>query len=90
VWLEREEGYFLGALAINFIIAEFVPVLGALAVILGTWPNPPWGILQILLPILMGVFPVLLLPFARMLWLALDWTVRPPSRERRLDHPRPG
>jgi uncharacterized protein (DUF983 family) len=88
-WLEREEGYFVGALAINLIIGEFVPVFGALAVIIVTWPNPPWRVLQVAVPLLMGLFPILLFPFARMLWLALDWTFRPPSRERALDHPRP-
>ena len=90
VWLEREEGYFLGAMAINLIIGELVPVFGAVAVVIATWPNPPWTVLQIAVPILMGLFPVLLFPFSRMLWLALDWTFRPPTRDSRLDHPRPG
>lgn len=90
VWLEREEGYFLGAMAINLVIGEFVPVVGAVSVVVVTWPNPPWPVLQIAVPVLMGLFPVLLFPFSRMLWLALDWTFRPPSRDSRLDHPRPG
>ena len=89
-WLEREEGYFLGAMALNLVIGEFVPVFGAVAIIIATWPTPPWPILQVAMPLVMGLFPVLLFPLARMLWLALDWTFRPPSRERRLDHPRPG
>ncbi|HEY0581226.1 MAG TPA: DUF983 domain-containing protein [Chloroflexota bacterium] len=90
VWLEREEGYFLGAMAVNLIIGEFVPVFGAVAIVISTWPNPPWQFLQIGVPILMGVFPIVLFPFSRMLWLALDWTFRPPTRDSRLDHPRPG
>jgi uncharacterized protein (DUF983 family) len=89
VWLEREEGYFLGAMAVNFIISEFVPVIGAAAVVILTWPTPPWRLLQIAVPVAMGLFPVLLFPWSRMLWLALDWTFRPPSRDSRLDHPRP-
>ena len=90
VWLEREEGYFLGAMAINLVIAEFVPLFGAVALVIGTWPNPPWNLLQIAVPVLMGLFPVVLFPFSRMLWLALDWTFRPPTRDSRLDHPAPG
>jgi hypothetical protein len=38
----------------------------------------------------MGLLPLVLFPFSRGLWLALDWTFRPPSTERRPDHPRPG
>src|SRR5579864_2417791 len=90
VWLEREEGYFVGAMAVNIIIGEFLPVIGAVVVIVLTWPNPPWNALQIAVPVAMGVFPVVLFPFSRTLWLALDWTFRPPSRDNRLDHPRPG
>lgn len=90
VWLEREEGYFLGAMAINLIVAELIPVIGAVIYVISTWPNPPWQVLQIAVPVLMGLFPIVLFPFSRMLWLALDWTFRPPTRDSRLDHPRPG
>ena len=89
VWLEREEGYFVGAMALNIVVGEFLPVIGAVAAIVLTWPNPPWHILQIAVPLAMGLCPVLLFPFSRTLWLALDWTFRPPTRDNRLDHPRP-
>src|SRR5947209_10969827 len=39
VWLEREEGYFVGAMALNIVIGEFLPVVAAVAVIVTTWPN---------------------------------------------------
>jgi uncharacterized protein (DUF983 family) len=90
VWLEREEGYFLGAMALNLIIAEFIPVIAAVVVLLKTWPDPPWLLLQIGVPLGMGLLPIALFPFSRGLWLALDWTFRPPSTERQPDHPRPG
>ena len=89
VWLEREEGYFVGAMAVNIIIGEFLPVMGAIVALVITWPYPPWQVLQIAVPVAMGLCPVLLFPFSRTLWLALDWTFRPPSRDNRLDHPRP-
>jgi uncharacterized protein (DUF983 family) len=90
VWLEREEGYFVGAMALNIVIAEFLPFGAAVVIILLAWPNPPWKMLQIAVPVAMGVTPVVLFPFSRMVWLALDWTFRPPSRDNRPDHPRPG
>jgi uncharacterized protein (DUF983 family) len=90
VWLEREEGYFVGAMAINIVLGEFLPVIGAVVAIVLTWPNPPWHVLQIVVPVSMGLCPLVLFPFSRTLWLALDWTFRPPSRDNRLDHPRPG
>jgi uncharacterized protein (DUF983 family) len=89
VWLEREEGYFVGAMAINIVVGEFLPFFGAIAVLVLTWPNPPWRTLQIAVPVAMGLCPVVLFPFSRTLWLALDWTFRPPTRDNRLDHPRP-
>jgi uncharacterized protein (DUF983 family) len=89
VWLEREEGYFLGAMALNLIVAELVPVTAAVLLIIWTWPDPPWRVLQWAMPLTMGLFPIVLFPFSRMLWLALDWTFRPPSRDSRPDHPRP-
>jgi uncharacterized protein (DUF983 family) len=90
VWLEREEGYFLGAMALNLIVAEFLPFGLAAAIVLLTWPQPPWRALQVGVPLAMALFPVLLFPVSRGLWLALDWTFRPPSRESEPDHPRPG
>ena len=90
VWLEREEGYFLGAMALNLVVSELVPTLVCVALLVVTWPNPPWSFLQVAAPLAMGLMPVLFFPFARMLWLALDWTFRPPSLDRRADHPRPG
>jgi uncharacterized protein (DUF983 family) len=89
VWLEREEGYFVGAMALNIVIAEFLPFGSAVLVLFLTWPFPPWQALQIAVPVAMAVTPIVLFPFSRMLWLALDWTFRPPSRGSRLDHPRP-
>jgi uncharacterized protein (DUF983 family) len=89
VWLEREEGYFVGAMAINLVVAELLPVAAAVVVLVTTWPNPPWLGIQIGLPIGMGVLPVVLFPFSRCLWLALDWTFNPPTREPQPEQARP-
>jgi hypothetical protein len=47
-------------------------------------------VLQIGVPLGMGLLPILYFPFSRGLRLALDWTLRPPSSQREPDHPRPG
>ena len=62
----------------------------AVVLLLATWPNPPWLALEIGVPVGMGLLPVALFPFSRGLWLALDWTFNPPTRERRPEQPRPG
>jgi uncharacterized protein (DUF983 family) len=78
----REEGYFLGAYALNLIVAEFIG-LGFVLVIL----------FQLDLSLLeqeaiaVGAavaLPVLFFPFARTLWMALDLVIDPETSERRL------
>jgi hypothetical protein len=64
LYFERgEQGYYLGAVLFNLIAAELVFVLGLVAVVLLTWPHPPWdgifwgGIaVMILLPVLFFPF----------------------------------
>ncbi len=43
--LERsEEGYYLGALLLNLVVAELVSAALVLGVVFATWPAPPWGL----------------------------------------------
>ena len=37
-----EPGYYLGAVLFNLIAAELAFVVGLVAVIVLTWPHPPW------------------------------------------------
>jgi len=82
IQFEREEGYFLGAMALNLLISEFLAFGGTVVVLLLTWPNPPWLGLEVCVPIAAGLGPLLLFPFSRGLWLALDWTLHPPEVRR--------
>ncbi len=76
--LDRNEpDYFLGSYVINFVTAEFIIVLGSLAVILATWPAVPWTGLKWALILLMVPAPVFFYPFAKTLWLAIDLSLRP-------------
>ena len=40
--LEREEGYFLGAMALNLVVAELLFVVAFATTLVLTWPRPPW------------------------------------------------
>jgi hypothetical protein len=52
-----------------------------LAIIIFTWPTPPWDQLLYGAVALMLIIPALLYPFAKTLFLAFDLTFRPPTPE---------
>jgi uncharacterized protein (DUF983 family) len=70
--IEREEGYWVGAMALSIVITEllFVAFL-AVAVIL-TWPDLPVVPLIIAGVALNIVFPIVSYPTMKTLWLATD------------------
>jgi uncharacterized protein (DUF983 family) len=93
--LEREEGYFSGAMAVNLIVTEFslTAVLVAAAIaswpLVTTWPSPPLQIAWLASIVAAGVLPLLFYPFAKLLWVAFDLIFRPPtSRDFEVDIPR--
>jgi uncharacterized protein (DUF983 family) len=76
--LERGEGdHFLGSLAFNIVLSETLFIVGMLAAVYFTLPNPPWN--MILYVGLAGciMMPLLFMPLAKTLWLALDVWMRP-------------
>lgn len=72
----REDGYTLGGLWLNLLFAELVTATLFIAVLVGTWPRPPWELLKIGLPALALITPILFYPFSKTLFLALDLSVR--------------
>jgi uncharacterized protein (DUF983 family) len=72
-----ESDYFLGGYTINFVVSEILIVVGAGAGIFLSWPDVPWRLITWSLVGLMLVAPVLLYPFAKTLWLAIDLVFRP-------------
>jgi uncharacterized protein (DUF983 family) len=78
--LDREEGYFMGAMLLNIVVAEGIFVVGFAAALILTWPTPPWTLLTIGLMAAVVVFPLLLYPFSRTVYLALDLLIHPPER----------
>jgi uncharacterized protein (DUF983 family) len=87
--LEREEGYYLGAMLLNLIVAELGFVAGFAVALVLTWPNPPWRLLTIASMAAVVLFPLVLYPFSRTVWLALDLLVHPPERHEYHDAPGP-
>jgi hypothetical protein len=77
-----EPDYWLGALLFNLIAAELLFAAGVLAVLLWTWPQPPWDVLQWGgIPVLVA-FPILTYPITKLLWLTFDLIFRPPTAGR--------
>lgn len=80
--LERgERGYWLGAYFFNLMAVETVFSVWVPGFLWWTWPDPPWGLLQITTAVLMVIFPVFFFPYSKTLFLAFDLLVRPPSDE---------
>src|SRR5215217_8484043 len=71
--LQREgDGYELGSMVVNLIVAELVWAVSFVSILLWTWPNPPWMWLQWGSAVLMVALPLAFLRHARVLSLALD------------------
>ena len=80
--MERgEQGYQVGSYMFNIVAAELVFAGSFLAVLLATWPSPPWGLLFYGGMALMVLVPFAFFPFSKTLFLAFDLTFRPPTLE---------
>lgn len=78
----REEGYFLGAYAINLIVAEFLGL--GLVVAMLIWSDFSTLAMQIIAVCLAIGLPLLFFPYSRTCWIALDLVLHPPSAEPQL------
>ncbi len=88
--LEREEGYYLGAMLLTVIVGEVLFVAGFATALILTWPQPPWTLLTYGSALAVVLFPIALYPFSRTVWLALDLLVQPARREEYQDEPASG
>lgn len=78
--LHREEtDYFLGAYTIMLIAVEGMFAIGFVAVLLITWPNPPWEAIEWVGMLVLTAGVLIAYPFARTLFLAIDLIFRPVS-----------
>ena len=67
--------YWLGAYAINLVLAEGLAAVIALTMLWMTWPK--YMAAQVTGMLLAVALPILLFPFSRTLWLAWDLSFRP-------------
>ncbi len=75
----HEPGYWIGSYSINIFATEGVFAVFFVFGMVVTWPDVPWTRLLIIGLGLAVVTPFIIFPYARMLYLALDLSVRPPE-----------
>jgi hypothetical protein len=84
--LERgEEGYQVGSYMFNIVAAELAFAALFVGLIVLTWPNPPWKLLEYGGIALMVVAPLVFFPFSKTLFLAFDLVFRPAGRDELAD-----
>ena len=69
---EREEGYWVGALAVNIAGAIALWSVFFLGGMLVTWPDVPWTFLTLGGIAVMVIFPIVFYPYSKTLWFWLD------------------
>jgi uncharacterized protein (DUF983 family) len=79
VFARGESGYQLGSMALDLIIPLVSWFFLFFGILIGTWPNPPWTLLQWGSVAYMILLPLLLYPVSHTLAIALDILVRPPG-----------
>ena len=71
----RENGYFLGAMVLNVIFAEFLVM--ALMVVLLIWTDMIWWRVELIILPLAVITPILWNPYFKGFWFLLDLTMHP-------------
>lgn len=73
---EREEGFFLGAIVVSVIVTELVIVAVIAVGFALTLPDAPVGALAIGGGVLAGLTPLVIYPFSKTIWTAVDLIMR--------------
>ena len=79
--LRGDESWATGTYLFNLVVSELLLMMLLAVVVVSTWPDPPWVMLQVGSLALMVVAPILFYPFARLLFLAFDMMFRPVQPE---------
>lgn len=69
---ERTEGYWTGSMALNLVVTEVVFVAVLVLTIIGTSPEPNWGLVLGLSLASNLVVPILFFPASRLLWVTIE------------------
>jgi uncharacterized protein (DUF983 family) len=74
---EREPGYWVGAIIINTTVT-FITFIGLfLILVLGTWPDVPWGTVMGVTVVTNVALPIGFYPISKAVWLALELSWHP-------------
>lgn len=74
---EREQGYWLGAIAVNTGVTFAIFGATFLVVALATWPDVPWTGMWVGLVAFMAAFPIVFHRISKTIWVGLDLAFRP-------------
>ena len=69
--------HFVGTTMVNFLTAEMLWAVGFATYLLLSWPDVRWDALTYVSAVFMAVLPVVMYPFTRVFWLAVDLYFRP-------------
>jgi uncharacterized protein (DUF983 family) len=72
-----ENDYFIGAYLLNLVAVEVLFASVLAVIVIATYPNTPWTLVQWGGLVLMIVGAVVCYPFSKSLWLAADLIFRP-------------
>ena len=78
---KEEEAFFLGAVAINFVVTEGILGVMLLISFVLTLPDPPLLLLCAVAVPLMIVAPIAFYPISKTLWAAFDLMLHPAEPE---------
>jgi uncharacterized protein (DUF983 family) len=70
-------GNRVGAQVLNLFASEVSLMIVLVTVVVRTWPNPPYDLLQWLAPLMMLIAPLLFYPFSKLVFVAIDLAMHP-------------
>src|SRR5262249_3669108 len=76
-----DEGYQVGSYMFNIVGSELVFLVAFVAILLLTWPAPPWTLLLYGGAALVILAPFVFFPFTKTFFLAFDLLFRPATRD---------
>jgi uncharacterized protein (DUF983 family) len=70
---EEEQGGFLGAMTLNYVVAFGVWIVALAAVLVVTAPDVPVGGLLVMSVVVLGLVPLWSYPRSKTVWAAIEW-----------------
>lgn len=83
---QRGDGhYFFGAMFFGVMLGELLFAVSFAVLVMATWPDVPWKLLQWALPAGVVVAAPLFIPFSKLVFLSVDVFVRPVAMQECLE-----